>query len=417
MDKIVIQGGRPLCGEVTVSGAKNAALPILAATLLAPGVHQISNVPQLRDIDTFRVLLEQLGLKTDILNGLAQVDAGKITNYRAPYELVKTMRASVLVLGPLLARTGRAVVSLPGGCAIGSRPIDQHLKGMEALGAAISLRHGYVHARAQNLRGTTFCFDLQTVTGTENVMMAATLAHGQTVLQNAACEPEVLELAEVLNGMGAHIRGAGTDVITIEGVTQLRPASHRIRPDRVEAGTFMVAAAITSGEVTLRPCPHAALEAVSRKLKESGAEITVEGKDVRVVGHGRPKAVDVKTQPYPGFPTDMQAQFMALMCLAKGTSVITETVFENRFMHVSELRRMGAQIQVQGPSAVVKGIPRLTGAPVMATDLRASASLILAGLAAQETTQVSRVYHLDRGYEHIEEKLSRLGADIHRVRA
>jgi UDP-N-acetylglucosamine 1-carboxyvinyltransferase len=402
---------------VRISGAKNAALPILAATLLAPGVHEISNVPRLRDIDTFRVLLEQLGLQLELRDGLARVDAGKIANHRAPYELVKTMRASVVVLGPLLARTGRAVVSLPGGCAIGSRPIDQHLKGMEALGATISLRHGYVHARAKGLHGTNFCFDLPTVTGTENLMMAATLAEGRTVLQNAACEPEVAELAEVLNGMGADIRGAGTDVIAIEGVDGLRPASHRIRPDRIEAGTFMVAAAITRGEVTLRDCPHFALEALIRKLQESGVEIVVEGERVRVSGRGRPKAVDVKTQPYPGFPTDMQAQIMALMCLAKGTSVITETVFENRFMHVSELRRMGAQIQVEGPSAVVKGIPHLAGAPVMATDLRASASLILAGLAAQGDTEVHRVYHLDRGYERIERKLSRIGADIRRMKA
>jgi UDP-N-acetylglucosamine 1-carboxyvinyltransferase len=417
MDRIVIQGGRPLHGEVTISGAKNAVLPILAATLLAPGIHRISNVPELRDISTFRALLRQLGLGVEIARGSALVDATEIRSGRAAYELVKTMRASVLVLGPLLARTGRAVVSLPGGCAIGTRPIDQHLKGLQALGATLTLRHGYVHARCERLRGGSFCFDLPTVTGTENVMMAAALADGRTVLQNAACEPEVAELADALNAMGARVKGAGTDLITVDGVQTLRPMVHRIRPDRIEAATYMVAAAITRGQVTLRNCPHIHLEAVIRKLRESGVEISVEGDRVGVAGRSRPEPVDVKTQPYPGFPTDMQAQLMAMLSLAKGTSVITETVFEDRFMHVSELRRMGAQIQVQGPSAVVKGVSRLTGAPVMATDLRASASLVLAGLAAEGTTEVSRVYHLDRGYERLEEKLSALGADIRRVKA
>ncbi len=416
MDRIVIQGGRPLHGEVTISGAKNAVLPILAATLLAPGVHRISHVPQLRDIRTFGALLNQLGLHVEVRRGTALVDATEIRSRTAPYELVRTMRASVLVLGPLLARTGEAMVSLPGGCAIGSRPIDQHLKGFQALGATLALKHGYVHARCERLRGTTFCFDLPTVTGTENLMMAAALAEGHTLLQNAACEPEVSELADVLNAMGARVKGAGTDAIAIDGVARLKPIEHRVGPDRIEAGTYMVAAAITRGEVTLRNCPHTRMEAVIRKLRESGVEIAIRGDRVRVAAKSKPEPVDVKTQPYPGFPTDMQAQLMAMLSLAKGTSVITETVFEDRFMHVSELRRMGAQIQVQGPSAVVKGVSRLTGAPVMATDLRASASLILAGLAAEGTTEVSRVYHLDRGYERLEQKLSGLGADIRRVK-
>jgi len=416
MDKIVIHGGRPLHGEVRISGAKNAVLPILAATILAPGIHRISNVPRLQDIQTFRALLCRLGVETDVGEGEARVDASRITSYQAPYELVKTMRASVLVLGPLLARTGKAVVSLPGGCAIGSRPIDQHLKGLEALGATLSLRHGYVHARCRGLKGATFCFDIPTVTGTENVMMAATIARGRTVLQNAACEPEVSELSDVLNAMGARVQGAGTDEVTIDGVTELQPIQHRVGPDRIEAGTFMVAAAITRGEVTLRHCPQARMEALIRTLQESGVEISVEGDRVRVVGRSRPDPVDVKTQPYPGFPTDMQAQLMAMLSLARGTSLITETVFEDRFMHVSELRRMGAQIQVQGPSAEVKGVHHLAGAPVMATDLRASASLILAGLAAEGVTEISRVYHLDRGYERIEEKLSAIGADIRRIK-
>jgi UDP-N-acetylglucosamine 1-carboxyvinyltransferase len=417
MDKIVIHGGKPLRGEVTVSGAKNAVLPILAATILASGIHRISNVPQLRDIHTFRVLLRKLGVEVEMGQGQASVDATHITGYVAPYDMVKTMRASVLVLGPLLARTGKATVSLPGGCAIGSRPIDQHLKGLEALGASLSLRHGYVHARCRGLKGAAFCFDIPTVTGTENVMMAATLAEGRTVLQNAACEPEVAELADALNAMGARIQGAGTDLVTIDGVRELRALNHRVGPDRIEAGTFMVAAAITRGDVTIRGCPHSRMEAVIRKLQDGGIEMSLLDDGVRVVGRSRPEPVDVKTQPYPGFPTDMQAQLMAMLCLARGTSVITETVFEDRFMHVSELRRMGAQIQIQGPSAVVKGVQRLAGAPVMATDLRASASLVLAGLAAEGVTEISRVYHLDRGYERIEEKLLGIGADVRRIGA
>lgn len=415
MHRIVIRGGRPLEGEVSISGAKNAALPLLAATLLSPATHSLANVPRLKDVDTFGSLLKQLGLEVEVREDQVLVDAARIRSCQAPYELVKTMRASVLVLGPLLARTGRAVVSLPGGCAIGSRPIDQHLKGLEALGAHISIRHGYVHARTKGLRGTTFCFDIPTVTGTENLMMAAVLAQGRTVLQNAAREPEVSELAQALNAMGARIQGAGTEEVIIEGVSSLKGMHHRVGPDRIEAGTFMVAAAITKGDVLLRECPISHMEAVVRKLRDSGVEVKREGDLVRVISRVRPEPVDLKTSPYPGFPTDMQAQMMAFLSLARGTSVITETVFEDRFMHVGELRRMGAQIQLQGPSAVVKGVARLTGAPVMATDLRASASLILAGLAAEGVTEVSRVYHLDRGYERLEEKLSGLGADICRV--
>ncbi|MEJ5378059.1 MAG: UDP-N-acetylglucosamine 1-carboxyvinyltransferase [bacterium] len=415
MPRILIKGGIALRGEVRISGAKNAALPLLAATLLGSGVHRLTNVPRLRDIDTFKSLIEQLGPEVEIRGEEVLVNVERIRSCKAPYELVKTMRASVLVLGPLLARTGRAMVSLPGGCAIGTRPIDQHLKGLEALGARIALRHGYVHAKTKGLQGTSFCFDLPTVTGTENLMMAATLARGKTVLRNAACEPEVVELAQALNNMGARIQGAGTDQIQIEGVEELGPMDHRVGPDRIEAGTFMVAAAITRGEVFLRECPLNYMEAVVGKLKESGVEVSLVGDLVRVSARGRPEPVDVKTRPYPGFPTDMQAQMMALLCLARGSSVITETVFEDRFMHVAELRRMGAQIQLQGANAVVKGVAHLKGAPVMATDLRASASLILAGLAAEGVTEISRVYHLDRGYERLEEKLSHLGADICRL--
>ncbi len=417
MPRIVIRGGKALRGEVRISGAKNAALPLLAATLLSPGPHRLTNVPKLRDIDTFKSLIEQLGLEVQIRGEEVLVQAERIRSCKAPYELVKTMRASVLVLGPLLARTGRAIVSLPGGCAIGTRPIDQHLKGLEALGARIALSHGYVYARTTGLQGASFCFDLPTVTGTENLMMAAALARGRTLLRNAACEPEVVELAQALNQMGARIQGAGTDQISIEGVKELGPMDHKVGPDRIEAGTFMVAAAITRGEVLLRDCPLSNMEAVVGKLKQSGVQVSVKGDLVQVSAKARPEAVDVKTRPYPGFPTDMQAQIMALLSLARGTSVITETVFEDRFMHVAELRRMGAQIQLQGANAVVKGVARLKGAPVMATDLRASASLILAGLAAEGVTEISRVYHLDRGYERLEEKLLGLGADICRLKS
>ena len=399
-----------------MSGAKNAALPLLFATLLAPGEHRLGNVPDLRDIGTVRQLLGILGAEVRFDGGTMQVDADRIQSEEAPYDLVRTMRASVLVLGPLLARVGHARVSLPGGCAIGARPINLHLKGLEALGAKISLDHGYVEAKARRLRGARVYFDFPTVGGTENLLMAAVLAKGTTVLENAACEPEIVDLAQALNGMGARIVGAGTDTITIEGVDELQPMDYAVMPDRIEAGTFMVAAAITRGDVRVAGVQPEHLEALTSKLREAGVEIDEEPGALRVRGPRKIASVDVKTHPHPGFPTDMQAQFMALMTLGSGTSVITETVFENRFMHVCELQRMGADITIEGHTATVKGVRGLTGAPVMATDLRASASLIVAGLAAENTTEVSRIYHLDRGYERIETKLKALGADIERVR-
>ncbi|GAO02554.1 UDP-N-acetylglucosamine 1-carboxyvinyltransferase [Anaeromyxobacter sp. PSR-1] len=421
MDKIVIEGGVPLRGSVDVSGAKNAALPVLAAALLAEGEHEVRNVPDLADVRTLGKLLGHMGAE------VARAEADRRTvrlrvpaavTPEAPYELVKTMRASVLVLGPLLARWGKARVSLPGGCAIGARPIDQHLKALTALGAEIRLEHGYVNATVPRgrLRGTVFTFDAQTVTGTENVMMAAALAEGETVLRNCAREPEVKDLGDALVAMGALVEGAGTDEIWIEGVPSLRPLSHAVIPDRIEAGTFLVAGALPGNDVTVRGCVAAHQEALVEKLRAVGAEVTkVEG-GLRVVGDGRPRPVDVRTAPHPGFPTDMQAQLMVLLCLADGTSRITETVFENRFMHVQELIRLGAHVEVDGRVAMVKGVPELSGAPVMASDLRASAALVLAGLAASGTTEVLRVYHLDRGYERIEEKLAPLGARIRRVR-
>jgi UDP-N-acetylglucosamine 1-carboxyvinyltransferase len=416
LEKIIIHGGHRLKGEARVSGAKNAALPLLFATLLAPGVHRLGNVPDLRDIGTVRQLLAILGAEVRFENGVMEVDAGRIQSEEAPYDLVRTMRASVLALGPLLARLGHARVSLPGGCAIGARPINLHLKGLEALGAKISLDHGYVEAKAKRLRGARIYFDLPTVGGTENLLMAAVLAKGTTVLENAACEPEIVDLAQALNGMGARIFGAGSDTITVEGVDELKPMDYAVMPDRIEAGTFMVAAAITHGDVRVTGVQPSHLEALVSKLREAGVEIDEEPGALRVRGPRRVDSVDVKTHPHPGFPTDMQAQFMALMALGSGTSVITETVFENRFMHVCELQRMGADITIEGHTATIKGVRGLTGAPVMATDLRASASLILAGLAAENTTEVSRIYHLDRGYERIETKLKALGADIERVR-
>jgi UDP-N-acetylglucosamine 1-carboxyvinyltransferase len=417
MDKIIIEGGHRLEGEVTISGAKNAALPILAATLLAPGVHTLSNVPRLVDIRTIKKLLGRLGASFHDDHGALKVEVADELGFEAPYELVKTMRASVLVLGPLVARLGKARVSLPGGCAIGARPINIHLKALDKLGAAIDLSHGYVEATVKRLRGCPIYLDFPTVTGTENIMMAATLARGTTTIKNAAREPEVIDLADYLNLMGARISGAGSDVITIEGVEGLSAAEHTIIPDRIEAGTYMVAAAATRGEVTLRGCRLDHLEALVGKLREAGVEIapTPDGARVSVPSGGSLRGTDVKTLPYPGFPTDMQAQMMVLMCLAGGLSVITERIFENRFMHVGELRRMGADIRIEGHSAIVHGTGRLLGAPVMATDLRASASLVLAGLAAENTTEVSRVYHLDRGYEAMEQKLARLGAKVRRV--
>ncbi|WP_305044049.1 UDP-N-acetylglucosamine 1-carboxyvinyltransferase [Geoalkalibacter sp.] len=417
MDKIIIHGGKRLKGEVQVSGAKNSALPLLFATLLAPGVHRVSNVPHLRDIDTAEKLLSILGARVERENGTFAVDASSIESIEAPYDLVRTMRASVLVLGPLLARCGHARVSLPGGCAIGARPINLHLKGFEALGAKITLDHGYVEARARGgLRGGRIRFDIPTVGGTENLLMAATLAKGTTVIENAACEPEIVDLAEALTKMGARIQGAGTDTISIEGVRELQPFEHAVMPDRIEAGTFLVAAAMTRGDVRVRGLCAAHQEALVLKLREAGVEVGGADDELRVKGPRKILPVDIRTCPYPGFPTDMQAQFMALMTLAEGASVISENVFENRFMHVCELQRMGADIAIDGHTAVVRGVKKLLGAPVMATDLRASASLVLAGLAADNTTEVSRIYHLDRGYERIEEKLKALGADIERVK-
>ncbi|MBW2020694.1 MAG: UDP-N-acetylglucosamine 1-carboxyvinyltransferase [Deltaproteobacteria bacterium] len=415
MEKIVIEGGRRLEGTVAVSGAKNAALPVLVSALLTEGWNTFYNVPDLKDIRTIKRLLIDLGAKIETTGNMVKVDASGLNSYEAPYDLVRTMRASVLVLGPLLARLGRARVSLPGGCAIGARPINLHLKGLEDLGALISLEHGYIEARASSLKGAEIYFDIVTVTGTENLMMAAVLAEGVTTLRNAAREPEVVALAEALNQMGAQITGAGTPVITITGVEVLQPTSFTIIPDRIETGTFMVAAGVTRGNVKIVGCEPKHLAAIIHKLQQAGITIEEEADGLRIVGTETISSVDIKTLPYPGFPTDMQAQFMVLMCLANGLSVISETIFENRFIHVSELQRMGADITVTGTTAVVKGGKRLTGAPVMATDLRASASLILAGLAAEGTTEVSRVYHIDRGYESIEKKLAQLGARLWRV--
>jgi UDP-N-acetylglucosamine 1-carboxyvinyltransferase len=416
MDKIVIQGGERLIGEVEVSGSKNSTLPIFASCLLNEGDNLFQNVPNLRDVQTILKVLKNLGVNVSEKEGVYRINATEVSNDEAPYDLVKTMRASILVLGPLVARKKRATVSLPGGCAIGARPINLHLMGLEAMGAKIELRHGYIEATADRLKGANISFDTVTVTGTENLMMAATLAKGKTTLQNAAMEPEVVELANVLNKMGAKINGAGTSVMEIEGVTSLHAVEGVIIPDRIEAGTLMVAAGLTRGNIKILHCPFSEMEMVVHKLRESGIEIESEGDGVRVVGTKRIRSVDIKTQPYPGFPTDMQAQFMVLMSLARGLSVISEAIFENRFIHVSELRRMGADIRIQGDSAIIQGVESLSGAPVMATDLRASASLILAGLAAEGVTEVSRVYHLDRGYEGLDKKLAKLGANIKRVK-
>ncbi len=422
MDKIVVEGGVPLRGAVDVSGAKNAALPIVAAALLTEGDHLVHNVPELADARTLGRLLAHMGCQVERIPGPARsltIRVPAAVTPEAPYELVKTMRASVVVLGPLLARWGSGRVSLPGGCAIGARPIDQHLKGLTALGAEIHLEHGYVYATVPKgrLRGTVFTFDGVTVTGTENVMMAATLAEGETVLRNCAREPEVSDLAAALAAMGARIEGAGTDVIRITGVEALRPLRHTVIADRIEAGTFLVAGALPGNDVTVRGCRACDLEALLEKLRAVGAGIQEVPGGLRVIGDGRPKPVDVKTAPHPGFPTDMQAQMMVLLALADGSSRITETVFENRFMHVQELQRLGADVTVDGKLALVRGVPSLSGAQVMASDLRASAALVLAGLAAQGRTEIHRVYHLDRGYERIEEKLAPLGARIRREKA
>ena len=417
MDRLVIEGGVRLAGEVAVSGAKNATLPILTAALLTAEPLTVSNVPHLRDVTTMLNLLAQMGVAVSMDEKLGvELSAARIADPVAPYELVKTMRASVLVLGPLTARCGEARVSLPGGCAIGLRPVDQHLKGLQAMGAEVGIEHGYISVRAKRLKGARICMDLVTVTGTENIMMAATLADGTTVIENAAREPEVVDLAHCLNAMGARVQGAGSDVITIEGTDRLHGARYRVMPDRIETGSFLVAAAATGGSLRLIGARPDILDAVLEKLRETGAHVATGPDWIALEANGALSAVNVRTAPYPAFPTDMQAQFMVLDTIARGTALVTETVFENRFMHVQELKRLGADIEVEGNTAVVKGVAHLDGATVMATDLRASASLVLAGLVARGTTTVDRVYHLDRGYERIEEKLSRLGARIKRIR-
>ena len=423
MDKLLIRGGRHLEGEVTISGAKNAALPEICAALLTPEPVTLSNVPHLQDVATILKLLRHMGVSAmrDAHDpGRVTVDAGQVQSLEAPYELVKTMRASILVLGPLLARFGQARVSLPGGCAIGSRPVDQHIKGLQALGAQIVVEHGYIVATAKRLRGARITTDMVTVTGTENLLMAATLAQGETVLENAAQEPEIPDLAQMLIAMGARIEGHGTRRIVIQGVDALHGLAganvHRIIADRIEAGTFLCAAAAAGGNVLLRDAHANHLDALIEKLREAGAEIESGNEWVRIRSLARPQAVSFRTSEYPGFPTDMQAQFMILNCLARGTSTVTETIFENRFMHVNELLRLGARIQIDGRTATVQGVPRLSGAAVMATDLRASASLVIAGLVAAGESLVDRIYHLDRGYDQMENKLRGLGADIQRVR-
>ncbi len=415
MKSIVINGGRKLSGEVSVSGAKNAALPIIAAGLLCEGEHRIRNVPSLADVRTLGRILQHMGVAFTSTDHEIILDSSNVTAAEAPYDLVRTMRASVLVLGPLVARFGKARVSLPGGCAIGARPVNLHIMGLEKMGAKVGIEHGYIVAEARRLRGAQIYFDIVTVTGTENLLMAAVLADGETVLENAAREPEVVDLAHALIAMGAKIEGAGTDIIRVRGVECLRPIDHTVVPDRIETGTFVIAGAITGGEVTIRKCRPEHVDALLSKVSEAGINVSTGDGSITVRNGGPIRPVSIKTLPYPGFPTDMQAQFMSLMTLAEGTSVINETIFENRFTHVAELRRMGADIQHDGRTAVVRGVPKLSGAQVMATDLRASASLILAGLAAEGTTVVSRIYHLDRGYENLEGKLSVLGADIKRV--
>ena len=417
MDKLLIHGGARLDGETTVSGAKNAALPILCAALLSAEPVTLTNVPQLQDIATLLRLLGQMGVAVERDADRVTLDASKLDNPLAPYEMVKTMRASILVLGPLMARVGEARVSLPGGCAIGARPVDQHLKGLQAMGAKVAVEHGYIHATvAGGLRGAKLFTDMVTVTGTENLMMAACLANGETVIENAAREPEVVDLANCLVAMGARISGAGTDVISIQGVERLHGAEHRIMPDRIETGTYLCAAAATGGSIRLTGTSTAYIDAVVDKLLDAGCDIESERDAIRLTAPARLAAVSIRTAPYPAFPTDMQAQFMAINCVAEGTAVIRETIFENRFMHAVELQRLGAEIRIDGNTAVVTGVDRLEGASVMATDLRASAGLIIAGLVADGETLVDRIYHLDRGYEKLGEKLSQLGARVSRVR-
>ena len=415
MQKLSIHGGVPLSGEIRVAGAKNAALPILAASLLTAEPVHIANLPELNDVGTMLRLLERMGVKTVRAPHAVELDASGLSELFAPYELVKTMRASILALGPLTARFGEARVSLPGGCQIGERPVDLHIKGLAAMGAEIAIEEGYIHATAARLKGARIVFDTVTVTGTENLMMAAALAEGETILENAAREPEVADLARCLAAMGARIRGAGTDTVAIEGVERLSGVEYAVMPDRIEAGTLLAAAAATRGDVTLAGAPVASLDAVVEKLREAGAQVDVDADRVRLRMSARPKAVSIRTAPYPGFPTDMQAQFLALNSVADGTASVTETIFDNRLQHVPELRRLGANIRIEGNTALVQGVEKLTGAMVMATDLRASASLVIAGLVAEGGTVIDRIYHLDRGYERIESRLGELGARIARV--
>lgn len=418
MQKLLIHGGRPLHGEILISGAKNAALPILCAALLTDESLQIDNIPVLRDIETMLALLNQMGVDvtSDHNETGITLSAKQLNNPIAPYEMVKTMRASILVLGPLLARVGQARISLPGGCAIGLRPVDQHIKGLQAMGAEISINHGYINATVKKLQGTRIVFDIVTVTGTENLMMAAVLAEGTTVLENAAREPEIIDLANCLATMGAKIQGAGTDVITIEGQSSLHGTKYSVMPDRIETGTFLAACAATGGEIRLNNTNPDLLDAVIDKLAEAGAQINISHNQIHLTMDSQLQSVSLRTAPYPAFPTDMQAQFMALNCIGNGTAIITETIFENRLMHVQELKRMNADIEVEGNTAIIRGISHLDGAHVMATDLRASASLVIAGLVAHGRTTIDRIYHLDRGYENIEQKLSMLGANIQRIR-
>ena len=416
MDKLLIEGGARLVGEIAISGAKNAALPILCAALLSPEPVTFTNVPQLKDVTTLLALLGQMGVKVAREGGTVTLDASTLSTPVAPYEMVKTMRASVLVLGPLAARCGEARVSLPGGCAIGARPVDQHIKGLQAMGAEVKVEHGDVHVSTSRLKGTRLVTDMVTVTGTENLMMAACLAEGETIIENAAREPEIVDLADCLIAMGAQISGAGSDVIRIEGVPRLHGAQHRIMPDRIETGTYLCAAAVTGGDVRLTGAQASSLDAVIDKLIEAGCAVQSEADTIHLAAPARLASVSLRTAPYPAFPTDMQAQFMALNCVANGAAMIRETIFENRFMHAVELQRLGADILIDGNTAVVQGVARLQGATVMATDLRASASLVIAGLVAEGETTIERIYHLDRGYEHLEEKLAALGARVRRVR-
>ena len=416
MQKLTVRGGTPLRGEVRISGAKNAALPIMCASLLTNDVLQLGNMPDLQDVTTMRKLLEHMGVKTSVRGEEVSLSGAHLDKSEAPYDMVKTMRAAILVLGPLVARLGEARVSLPGGCAIGSRPVDIHIKGLQAMGAEIFIEHGYIHAQAKRLKGAHILFDNVSVTSTENLMMAATLADGVTVLENAAREPEVVDLADCLIKMGANIKGAGGHTITITGVQRLHGATHHIVPDRIESGTFLVAAAATGGQVVLLNTQASLLDSVLGKLTEAGARIQSDADSIRLSMHGRPKSVGIRTAPYPAFPTDMQAQFMTLNTIADSSAMVVETIFENRFMHVQELRRLGARIDVEGNTAVIHGVDHLEGATVMATDLRASACLVIAGLMAQGDTVIDRIYHLDRGYEHLEVKLSQLGANISRIK-